>query len=252
MRVFIGGKPGGAAGRMSLVTAPYGSGGRMLGCWGVIGPSRMAYELRVIPVVEATAPCSARRSPPTLNPSGRGPIALKVDAAPGRESMTPKTMSKRPDAGDARHRRRCAADRRTEALRAELEQLKAQSLIERADLENQRKRLAREIEQARKFANERPCSATLLPLFDSMEAGFSQRRGGRPLRAGLELTLRQLAIVAGKNGLTEVAPAAGDAFNPEHHQAMGMVDAEGVARRSRADLPEGLRKPTNACCGRRW
>ena len=60
----------------------------------------------------------------------------------------------------------------TEALRAELEQLKAQSLIERADLENQRKRLAREIEQARKFANER-LLGDLLPLFDAMEAGLA-------------------------------------------------------------------------------
>lgn len=115
-----------------------------------------------------------------------------------------------------------------EALRAELEQLKAQSLIERADLENQRKRLAREIEQARKFANER-LLGDLLPLFDSMEAGLANAGADDPLRAGLELTLRQLHIVAGKNGLTEVAPAAGDAFNPEHHQAMGMVDADGVA-----------------------
>ena len=38
-----------------------------------------------------------------------------------------------------------------EALRAEVEQLKAQSLLERADLENQRKRLARDIDSARKL-----------------------------------------------------------------------------------------------------
>ncbi|QIL20668.1 heat-inducible transcriptional repressor HrcA [Thermomonas sp. HDW16] len=55
MRVFIGDETGLAPLEgMSLVTAPYGSGGRMLGVLGVIGPSRMAYE-RVIPVVEATA-----------------------------------------------------------------------------------------------------------------------------------------------------------------------------------------------------
>ena len=39
-----------------------------------------------------------------------------------------------------------------EALRGELEQLRADSLRERADLENQRKRLARDVEQARRFA----------------------------------------------------------------------------------------------------
>ena len=55
MRVFIGEETGLAPLEgMSLVSAPYGGGGRMLGVLGVIGPSRMAYE-RVIPVVEATA-----------------------------------------------------------------------------------------------------------------------------------------------------------------------------------------------------
>lgn len=55
MRVFIGEETGLAPLEgMSLVTAPYGAGGHMLGVLGVIGPSRMAYE-RVIPVVEATA-----------------------------------------------------------------------------------------------------------------------------------------------------------------------------------------------------
>jgi len=115
-----------------------------------------------------------------------------------------------------------------EALRAELEQLKAQSLIERADLENQRKRLAREVEMARKFANER-LLGDLLPLFDSMEAGLANAAADDPLRAGLELTLRQLHIIAGKNGLTEVAPTAGDPFDPERHQAMSMIDAAGIA-----------------------
>jgi molecular chaperone GrpE len=115
-----------------------------------------------------------------------------------------------------------------EALRGELEQLKAQSLIERADLENQRKRLAREVEMARKFANERLLS-DLLPLFDSMEAGLANAGADDPLRAGLELTLRQLHIIAGKNGLTEVAPAAGDAFDPDKHQAMSMIEAAELA-----------------------
>ncbi|MFT4179690.1 MAG: heat-inducible transcriptional repressor HrcA [Thermomonas sp.] len=55
MRVFIGEETGIAPLEgMSLVTAPYGRDGQVLGVLGVIGPSRMAYE-RVIPVVEATA-----------------------------------------------------------------------------------------------------------------------------------------------------------------------------------------------------
>ncbi|MCL6620375.1 MAG: heat-inducible transcriptional repressor HrcA [Thermomonas hydrothermalis] len=55
LRVFIGEETGLAPLEgMSLVTAPYGRDGRVLGVLGVIGPTRMAYE-RVIPVVEATA-----------------------------------------------------------------------------------------------------------------------------------------------------------------------------------------------------
>jgi heat-inducible transcriptional repressor len=55
VRLFIGEESGFAAlGSYSLVTAPYGAGGRVLGVLGVIGPTRMAYE-RVIPVVQATA-----------------------------------------------------------------------------------------------------------------------------------------------------------------------------------------------------
>ena len=114
-----------------------------------------------------------------------------------------------------------------EALRAEVEQLKAQSLLERADLDNQRKRLSRDLEMARKFANER-LLGDLLPVLDSLQAGLANAPADDPLRAGLELTQRQLLRVAESNGLLEVAPAPGDAFNPEHHQAMSVIDADGV------------------------
>ena len=119
-------------------------------------------------------------------------------------------------------------DDRIEALKGELEQMRAQSLLERADLENQRKRLVRDVDNARKYANER-LLGELLPLFDSMEAGLANAAENDPLRAGLELTLKQLHTIAEKNGLSEVAPAAGDAFDPERHQAMSMVAAPGVA-----------------------
>jgi molecular chaperone GrpE len=122
-----------------------------------------------------------------------------------------------------------------EALRGEVEQLRAESLRERADLDNQRKRLARELENARKFANERLLSE-LLPLFDSMEAGLAAAAQADPLREGLELTLRQLHRIAEGNGLTEVAPAPGDNFDPERHQAMSMVAADGVPPGSVAQL----------------
>jgi molecular chaperone GrpE len=122
-----------------------------------------------------------------------------------------------------------------EALRGEVEQLRAESLRERADLDNQRKRLARELENARRFANERLLSE-LLPLFDSMEAGLAAAAQADPLREGLELTLRQLHRIAEGNGLTEVAPAPGDNFDPERHQAMSMVAVDGLPPGSVAQL----------------
>ncbi|MBN8716479.1 MAG: nucleotide exchange factor GrpE [Xanthomonadales bacterium] len=115
-----------------------------------------------------------------------------------------------------------------EALRAEVEQLKAQSLIERADLENQRKRLARDIEMARKFANERLLS-DLLPVFDSLDAGLAAAGAeAGALRQGLELTYKQLLKVAADNGM-EVLDPTGQPFDPEHHQAISQGEAEGVA-----------------------
>ncbi|HKN78932.1 MAG TPA: heat-inducible transcriptional repressor HrcA [Lysobacter sp.] len=55
VRIFIGEESGIAPlESVSLVTAPYVAGGRVLGVLGVIGPTRMAYD-RVIPVVQAAA-----------------------------------------------------------------------------------------------------------------------------------------------------------------------------------------------------
>lgn len=122
-----------------------------------------------------------------------------------------------------------------EALRGELEQLKAQNLLDHADLENQRKRLARDLDQARKFANEK-LLGELIPVFDSLEAGLVNADPGHPLLSGLQLTLQQLSTVAQRNGLSEVAPGPGDAFDPERHQAMSMIDAAGIAPGAVAQL----------------
>ena len=55
VRIFIGEETGLASlDACTVVTAPYGAGGRVLGALGVIGPTRMAYD-RVIPMVQATA-----------------------------------------------------------------------------------------------------------------------------------------------------------------------------------------------------
>lgn len=120
-------------------------------------------------------------------------------------------------------------------LLADLEQLKAavahmqeERLRERAELENQRKRLVRDVDMARKFANER-LLGDLLPVLDSLDAGLAAAgTEPSPLRDGLELTFKQLLKVAADNGLQRIDPV-GEAFNPEQHQAISQVAADGSA-----------------------
>jgi molecular chaperone GrpE len=115
-----------------------------------------------------------------------------------------------------------------ETLQNELALLRSESLRERADLDNQRKRVARDVEQARRFANEK-LLGELLPVFDSLDAGLTAAgTDASALREGLELTYKQLLKVAADNGLTLLDPT-GQPFNPEHHQAISQVDAPGAA-----------------------
>ncbi|MBT2766703.1 nucleotide exchange factor GrpE [Stenotrophomonas sp. ISL-67] len=114
-----------------------------------------------------------------------------------------------------------------DALHNEVALLRSESLRERADLDNQRKRVARDVDQARRFANEK-LLGELLPVFDSLDAGLNAAgTEPSPLREGLELTYKQLLKVAADNGLTLLDPT-GQPFNPEHHQAISQADAPGA------------------------
>jgi len=101
-------------------------------------------------------------------------------------------------------------------------------LRERAEIENQRKRLQRDLEQARKYANER-LLGDLLPVFDGLEHGLlADTTDTAALREGMDLTLKALLKVGEANGLKAIDPI-GQPFNPEQHQAMTMVEAAGKA-----------------------
>jgi len=110
---------------------------------------------------------------------------------------------------------------------AKLAEMRETVLRERAELENQRKRLQRDLEQARKFANEK-LLGDLLPVLDNLERGLAVEGGdAASLRGGVELTLRELTRVTESNGLKAVG-AVGDVFDPELHQAMAMVADSGL------------------------
>lgn len=93
-----------------------------------------------------------------------------------------------------------------------------------AELDNIRKRQARELENAHRFALER-FVAELLGVWDSLELGHNAALEAgvnvEKLREGNELTLKLLGDVMTKFGVEQLDPQ-GQPFNPEFHQAMSL------------------------------
>lgn len=107
---------------------------------------------------------------------------------------------------------------RIDELQLALISTREEQLRERADLENQRKRMLRDVEHARKFANER-LLGDLLPVLDALERGIETAGANSAVAEGLQLTQRELLKVAENNGLKQLNPQ-GEPFNPDHHQAI--------------------------------
>lgn len=97
-----------------------------------------------------------------------------------------------------------------------------------AELDNVRKRAAKDVENARKFALERFASE-LLPVRDSLEMGLASadQADVAHLRAGSLATLKQLAATLERFGVTELDPH-GEPFDPAVHEAMMMQPSPGV------------------------
>jgi molecular chaperone GrpE len=104
-----------------------------------------------------------------------------------------------------------------EARAAESKDLYMRAL---AEIENVRKRAARDVEQAHKFALERFAN-DLIGVKDSLELGLASGGAADALREGTEATLKLLAKAFERAGLSEVVPQ-GETFNPELHEAMAM------------------------------
>lgn len=122
-----------------------------------------------------------------------------------------------------------------EALRAELkkaiEQAEAEresALRMRAEMENLRKRAARDVENAHKYALQGFVSE-LLPIMDSMQLGLAavgDTDNIRDLREGMELTLKMFNAALDKFGVRMIDPLD-EKFNPEQHEAVSMQEAKG-------------------------
>lgn len=96
----------------------------------------------------------------------------------------------------------------------------------KAETENVRRRAQEDISKAAKFAAEKFAQA-MLPVKDSLEAALATDNATlEALRQGVELTLKQLSSAFSGAGLAEEAPA-GQKFDPNKHQAISTVEAEG-------------------------
>lgn len=101
-----------------------------------------------------------------------------------------------------------------------LAEAREEVLRTRADMDNLRKRLARELDTTRRVAAERVL-ADLLPVIDSLEQGLGALPENDPSREGLTLTHRQLVAALEKHGLIAIDPV-GQVFDPAEHQAISV------------------------------
>lgn len=89
-----------------------------------------------------------------------------------------------------------------------------------AEMDNQRKRSDKQVEDAHKFASQKFVEA-LLPVVDSLEMGMAAEGNIEQIREGMGLTMKQFESVMEKFNIETVNPM-GEKFNPELHQAMAM------------------------------
>lgn len=112
---------------------------------------------------------------------------------------------------------------------ARAEQHRADFLRAIAELENVRKRSAREVDAARQFGVER-FAGDLLPVADTLALALESAGAAdaATLAQGQEATLRLLLKAFERAGLAVVDPEVGQPFDPAVHEAMAMQPAADV------------------------
>lgn len=117
------------------------------------------------------------------------------------------------------------------SLQEQLEQAQAKAdenwetvLRMKADLENQRRRSEKQVEDAHKYAVKKFIEE-LLPVADSMEMGLAAEGDVEQIREGVALTKKVFDNAMEKFGI-EVVDPLGEKFNPDFHQAMAMQPSD--------------------------
>lgn len=119
-----------------------------------------------------------------------------------------------------------------DALASEVEKYKDMALRSRADLDNYRKRAAREKEESIRYANS-SLIESLVPIFDNFELGLGAARTATDTAGiimGLDMVRKQLEDFLRDQGV-QVIDAQNAVFDPNLHDA--------VAQEASEEIPEG-------------
>lgn len=111
-----------------------------------------------------------------------------------------------------------------ERLTAERDDMRDRFMRALADTENARKRGERDRREAEMYGGTK-LARDLLPVYDNLQRALDaateeQKATDKAFFEGVELTMRELLNVFKKHGIELLAPAVGDRFDPQLHQAM--------------------------------
>jgi len=113
----------------------------------------------------------------------------------------------------------------TEELQEQVSKANDQVLRVQAEMQNVRRRVERDVENAHKYALDK-FTAELLPVVDNLERALSTIDAAddaqKAVATGLELTLKSFFDVLGRFKI-EVIDPAGQPFDADLHQAVSMV-----------------------------
>ena len=117
-----------------------------------------------------------------------------------------------------------------ERLRAEIAAEADKRLRALAETENLKKRLIKEKEDFQKYATESLVSE-LLPVLDHLDLALAHGRGNDACKdfvVGVDMTRKAFIDILARHGVTEFG-AAGEPFDPETHEAIGVASVAGLA-----------------------
>lgn len=125
-----------------------------------------------------------------------------------------------------------------EQVLADLAEAKDHVLRTQAEMQNLRRRMERDVENAHKYALEK-FVGELLPVVDNLERAISaidvSNEEFKAVGEGIELTLKSFLDVLGRFKVDTLDPK-GEAFDPELHQAMSILEMQDVKPNTVVDV----------------